>query len=485
MPPLSINYSRYIFPGVLILGALACAVAVFVGGPLGALGLVALAGLLVSCFTHPLVPFTLYFGALFFADTQIPGLPISLNQILAPLFFLSVVVYIIRGKALSMKFGLLPLLAITTLYFAVNGLLGQDFENGILYARYVVIYLILALGLAMTLSSERTILALAWIIVLLTTGAAIDGIFEAVEKDIIGNFTGSWGYKYRVSGTAPNPIVYAWNMVYAFPFAFLLYSELQSRYTRLLAFVLGMLILGAAVLTFNRQTYIVIGLILALSAVLYTYKNKAALLGLMTILAVPAAFTILPVVLKRLFTITNIGKDYSFLERRDSYLIGMEMFRDSPVFGIGFGSYSKVWHDYIPPEYTTYFAQYRPGAWEKFMDMGMMAVLVETGLIGLTLFLGIILYILVRSWTYRRDAVAAGDSFAQNLASTTILVLAIIVATSFIQDTFLYPRVWIFYGVCMLIDPRQLPLRQTSSKTAEPIDQPGAGPAAGELPDPV
>src|SRR5690606_12578706 len=98
----------------------ACAFAVFSQAQLGLLALIGIAVLTVCCFTHPLVPFTLYFGALFFADTKLPGLPISLNQVLAPMFFLSVLVYVIRGKSLSLKFGLLPLLGVTTLYFAVN-----------------------------------------------------------------------------------------------------------------------------------------------------------------------------------------------------------------------------------------------------------------------------------------------------------------------------------------------------------------------------
>jgi len=480
MPSLTANTSRLIFPALLALGAAGCALVVYVGAQLGVLALAGVAFLLVCSFTHPLVPFSLYFGALFFADTKLPGIPISINQILAPMFFVCAAAYAMRGKSLPVKFGLLPLLSLTALYFAVNGILGEDLENGLIYARYVIIYLILAVCLAISLSSERTILALGWIIVVLTTGAALHGYSEAFEKNIFGSVA-NWGYQNRVSGTAPNPIVFAWNMVYAFPFAFLLFSEMRSKYTRFLAVAMGILILGAAVLTFNRQTYVVIALILGLCIFLYSYRNRAALVSLMTIAAIPAAFTVLPTVLKRLLTVTNIGKDYSFLERRDSYLIGIEMLKDSPVFGVGFGSYSKVWWDYLPEDYTTYFAQYRGGTNEKFMDMGMMAVLVETGVVGFLFFAAVLLYILTNTWKFRRKAIAAKDRFAQNLSSTVIVVLAIFVATSFIQDTFLYARVWIFYGLAMLLDVRQLPLKQPAPESAR---EPGSvGP--DELPSPA
>lgn len=449
--------------GILVCGVLLAVLTVFAGGPLGLAGLVGMAAMALMVFTHPMVPFCLYFGMLFFkADTMLPGLPISPNQILAPLFFLSVCVYAVQGKALSLRFALLPLLVIVAAYFIINGLLGIDSDNGILYARYVLIYLVLSICLAVSLSSERAILAFSWIVVLLTAAAAVGGLVEAFSIGIFGAFAGNWGYGTRVQGTAANPIVFAWNMVFAFPFAFFLFAESRSKYTRGLAIVLGVLILGVSALTFNRQTYVVAGIVVVLCAALYIYKNRAIFLSLLSVLVAISAFTVLPLIIKRLLTVGNLSKDYSFLERRDSYLMGMEMFRDFPIFGVGFGSFSKIWHEYIPPDYPTYFAQYRGANELKFMDLGIMAVMVETGIVGLLLFFALVLTIFFKAWRYRRQAIAAQDNFARNLSSTVLVVLVFIVVTSIIQDTFLYTRIWIFYGVALLLDTRQLPLRRKS-----------------------
>ncbi len=464
-------------------GVLFAVLLVFFGGPLGLAALLGLAAMLLMLFTHPLVPFCLYFSMLFFkADTTVPGWPVSPNQILAPLFFLSALFYAVQGKALSLKFALLPVLTIMSLYFIVSGVTGLDFENGLLYSRYVLVYVVLSVCLAISLSSERAILAFFWIVVFLTGAAAAGGLVEAIQKDILGSFAGHWTYEFRVQGTAANPIVYAWNMVFAFPFAFFLFAEMRSRYTRGLAIFLGVLMLGVAALTFNRQTYVVIALVVLLCATLYAYRNRAIFLSLLSVLFAMSAFTVLPLILRRMLSVVNLGHDYSYLERRDSYLLGMEMFKDYPLFGVGLGSFSKVWHEYIPKNYPTFFAQYRGAGELKFMDLGIMSVMVETGIVGLFLFMALLLAILVRAWNYRKQAIAAGDDFARNLASTVLVALMFIVATSVIQDTFLYTRIWVFYGLALLLDTRQIPFRPKVAAMPADYEEPTALPADGPLP---
>lgn len=452
----------------------ACIALPVLGQEMGVAAALGLIGAFVFSLLHPLVPFALYFSVLFFKDTTFGGaLPISLNQVLAPLFFLSTFLYYLRGKTMPVRFSLLPLLSVVCLYFLIRAVTGEDFENGLLYGRYVIIYLILSVCVAILMSTERTILTLAWIIVGLTTVAAMHGYYEAYEKNLFGGFTGSWGIKHRVAGTAPNPIVFAWNLLYAFPFAFLLFAESASRYTRILALLLGTAILGAATMTFNRQTYVLMLVMIAMSSFLYVYRNRKLLLTLLATFGGLLSFTVMPVIVRRLFTVTRLTNDFSFLERRDSYLIGMEMISSSPIFGIGFGSYPKVWHKYIPADYSTYFAQYRGAQNDKFMDMNYLYLLSETGIVGVALFITLLIIIFRKAWRYRKMAKVAGDHFAQNLASTVLVITAFIGLTSMIQDTFLYTRIWVFYGIAMLLDPRVLPVQIAADEPdAEPAPAP-------------
>jgi len=468
MPSVTSNNNQRILVAALVIVIAGIVVLPALLKQVGAAVVLALAAFVVFAFVHPFVPLTLYFITLFFSDTTFDGaLPISLNQVLAPLFFLSTGLYFLRRKTMALHSTLLPLLGITAIYFAVNGLLGENFENGVIYGRYVVIYLLLTVSIAACMSTERAIISVAWIVTGITAAFALHGFYDLFDKNLLGNFSGNWGSSIRLKGTAPNSVVFAWNMLYAFPFAFFLFSELRSRYTRPIAILFGLLPVGAAAVTFNRQTYVLTAVIVALCSVLFIYRNRAILLGGVIALGTLGAFTIMPLIIKRFLTVTDISKDYSYLERRDSYLMALEMIKSSPIFGIGFGSYSKVWSQYIPEDYSTYYAQYRGGTVEKFMDMGYMAITAETGIIGLLLFLSILILILVRGIKYWKNARNAGDHFARNLSSLVLVLLSMVAITSLIQDTFLYTRVWIFYAFALLLDERLLPIRPANESGDE------------------
>lgn len=423
-------------------------------GMLGILGAVGFAVLALAGVLHPFIPFTLYFGALFFAETRLPGAPVTANQVLAILFFLSWFCFWIRKKTLTLPRGFWPVLAGASLYFAIRAITGEDFERGSLHFRYVVIYFTLAMCLASTLRSERSVLSLAWIIVSLTLIAAFGGLVEAVQKDAFSALAGHWGDSIRIKGTARNSIAFGWNMVFAFPFAFYLFAELRSRSLRLLSLLCGLFILFIAVLTFNRQTFVAIGILLFLCGLLFSYRDRKLFGAVLGFAALGGSVSVLPKVLARIFTVTQLGVDWSFLERRDQFLLGMEMFAKHPLVGIGLGSFPAVWHRYIPPDYSTYFAQYSGSSMLKFPDFGYMALLAETGIVGLGLFLTLLVVILWRGWKCRRAALERNDVFAYNYASLVLSLALFLTMTSAIQDTFLYVRTWIIYALALLLDTR-------------------------------
>lgn len=425
-----------------------------IAGGLLPYALLGLAVLAVAVSAHPLAAFSLYFLTLSYADTTLPGVGVSANQVLAPLFFISFLSCWARGKALRLESKLLPVLVLVTIYFALSAAFGESREGGLLHLRYVLAYFAVAICLAKSLSSEKAILALAWIVVGTTFLAACAGFAEAVEKNVLGAFAGKWTNAVRIQGTAKNSVVFGWNMLFAVPFAFLLYGENRTPFFRNLALALALAVIAAATLTFNRQVYVVIALSVGLAAVLFRFPNRRVLLLGVAALAVLGSVTVFPMILKRLLTVAEIGKDVSFLERRDSFLMGAQMFRENPLFGVGFGSYPYVWKQYIPEGIPTFFVQYQEATRKRYPDFGYMALLAETGITGFSMFLFLLGFTARQAWRLRREALHRGLLFPANFASMILVLVLHVGATSAIQDTFLYTRVWVLHGVALLCDLR-------------------------------
>ncbi|MGI8905697.1 MAG: O-antigen ligase family protein [Candidatus Sumerlaeaceae bacterium] len=448
-----------------LLGAGVAALLALSPQPIRHFGLFGLMGMTAGVFAlfctavHPLLPFALYFGALFFADTKVAGLPLSMGQGLGLLFLLSFGAYVVRGRAMALPSKFLPVLSTVAVYFTIRAITGEDLERSLIHFRYVVIYFVVAVALAASMTTERAILAFCWIIVGLTAVAAVHGLWQAVEKDILGAFRGHWGSANRVRGTAKNPIVFGWNMVFSFPFAFFLYAQLKSQWTRTLALVLGLLCIFAATFTFNRQTYVLIALLVVMAGTMYRYHGRKLLLSAIVVMGGLATVTVLPLVLARFSTVATLSKDYSFLERRDSFLLGMQMFEQHPIFGVGLGSFPAVWKNYLPQDYSTYFVQYMTSTELRYPDFGYLNLLAEGGVVGVSLFVFMLFAWLRGAWGYRKRAIAAGDKLAQNLSTTVLLLGVFLALSSAIQDTFLYTRVWVALALVLLIDERILPIR--------------------------
>ena len=436
-------------------------------GLLGAIAVGAAGAVLASFMLHPLFLFSLYFACLFFAETPVPGLPVTANQVFAILFFVSVLARWARGRTNALRSGFLPILCFVAAFFAISAITGESWQRGFTHFRYVIVYFVMALALAAVLRSERAVYVFAGIVVVLTFAAAVSGLVEAFQKSALTSFSGNWTRAVRIRGTAKNSIVYAWNLIYAFPFAFFLFSQLRSNQARFGALLMGFFILLVAILTFNRQTYVFLLVQIGLVSWLFAYRNRRFFLAFVSVAGCLALIVMLPMVMARLSTVTALGMDASYQERRDSLLLALEMFRRHPVFGIGLGSFPAVWQHYIPADYSTFFAQYQGTGHLRFPDFGYVQLLCETGLVGLFLFLVQVIYLVRWSWTARRKARERDDMFALNFSAMVLTQAAMLALTSSIQDTFLYVRVWFVYGLALMLDDRFLVRRTEGPPAAE------------------
>ncbi len=119
--------------------------------------------------------------------------------------------------------------------------------------------------------------------------------------------------------------------------------------------------------------------------------------------------------------------------------VAWEMFKDRPIVGHGFGHYfakHKPYHD--ARGYDMPLGQARPYAQHNVF----LSVLVDTGLIGFTLFLSWFVAISAGAWRMARDNIAGGDRRAVGL-----LMLGTIAAyfcNGMFQDTMIIPMVHMF-----------------------------------------
>ena len=401
----------------------------------------------------PYVGFTLYFATTFVKGIPLPIIPFSLNQIAGVVFIISWLNYFWRGKTERIRSPLLPALSLMTLYFAINALTGESFEGGVSYFRFLFVYFVLCLFLSSMMMNKRAADTVLWIILILTFLSSLVGVAEIVlQRDVFGSSRGVWQGMFRINGLAPNAIYFGYNLLFAFPFGYYLFISHKERLSGWIALWLSLFIVFLSLFTFNRQTIIIIAFTFFLVALLFRdVYSRTLLIGLAI-----AGIIILPFVagrlVSRLATLGDITRDFSYMQRRDSFLIACEMLKKKPLTGVGLGSYHKVWEEYYPE--NTQVAQYLPGA-EKYPDLGYMQVLTEGGIIGFMLFIYALFTFLKYLITMRRDALHKGENDWAHFIGSIIVGFLIFILLTFTQDTFLYARVWFFYGIVLsLASPR-------------------------------
>ncbi len=162
-----------------------------------------------------------------------------------------------------------------------------------------------------------------------------------------------------------------------------------------------------------------------------------------TLLAMVAAIPLVPQeLIDRLGSL--LGGDYDFtLSRRIGYhVIGLDLLRQHPIFGIGPDNFANYYVDFA--------YRWVPGRTmvPRVMHNMYLAVAVEIGLFGLAAFLGIIFTALGRcAYAVRRTSSATLSVFGE--AAVFGFVMLLLVSATLPNETNKY--VWIYAGLCAAI----------------------------------
>jgi len=217
-----------------------------------------------------------------------------------------------------------------------------------------------------------------------------------------------------------------------------------------------LVLLLAAGLTVSRSSALalMVGLVV-LVAGRGLSRRMLRVIGVAFLLTLPA----LPFLIQYAIALNKFAIDASALGRIFSWLIALEVFLDNPVVGIGFNSFGFVTREY---------GYSGAGASSFGADGGLLFIAVTTGLLGLSLYLGMIASIIRRCRRKWLNGEASGAERGMALgttAATMALLVHSVFVNSIVHPLMLEP-LWILWGLSMLTD--RVPDATAGSKRVRP-----------------
>lgn len=321
------------------------------------------------------------------------------------------------------------------------------------YVKDVIIAIIIIVLLKDAETFKRTI----WI--LLLVGIFLGGI--SVYQYVTDDFTNPFGgfgqtdFKnivakekdFRVSGPVGDPNYYAQIMIVLIPLGFERFWNDKNNFRKGVALISLVLSLSAVILTFSRGAFVAL-IIMGILLILYFRLNvtRIVFILLMTVFFlqfVPENYTARMGTLS--FLVPGSGTDpkteVSYRGRISEVLVGLQMFMDNPVLGVGYNNYNINYLDYsrrlgIDPRF-----EYR-SAHSLYVE-----VAAETGILGFLVYAFILYSILsknVQSW--RQLSRHHERELATMVAVFSIGFIGYLAAAMFIHDA--YPRYfWLLVGI--------------------------------------
>ncbi len=223
----------------------------------------------------------------------------------------------------------------------------------------------------------------------------------------------------RARGPALNSASLGVMLTVCFWAAWMLWPRL-SRLAQLATGALLAAIAGAVFVTYTRSTWIGLAAGLGLIPILQLPKPWRAALVLGVVLAGAIGVAVFAE------RITDLGRkdsdgsaEHSVYQRASFVYVSMRMFRDAPTFGQGFGRF----YDKKMPYLADRSQQLELESLRKLDHHNtFLSVLVETGVVGFTLFVGLLVAWAHAAWEVARDASRESWQRAHGLFALATLI---------------------------------------------------------------
>jgi putative inorganic carbon (HCO3(-)) transporter len=281
------------------------------------------------------------------------------------------------------------------------------------------------------LDTRKKLKIFLWVFLLVNCFLAVNAI-----KDFI--LLGPNALLIRVSGGGEgflgnaNDFAIALNI--ALPFSFYLFLREKKKNYKVLYFFFFILLTLGVISTGSRGGF----LSLIVVFLYFIMKSRQKLLGFFAILLLGLAIFLFapPEYWQRQTTITSYQQDESAMGRINSWKVGIRMFADRPLLGVGIGAY-EVSHGskYGGPWLVAHNAYIQIGA--------------ELGIFGLLLYLGLIFYI------YRQATVLIAfyqrDNYLESICLGVKGALLTYAVGSFFLSVGYYPHLYLLLSIVMLV----------------------------------
>jgi hypothetical protein len=295
----------------------------------------------------------------------------------------------------------------------------------------------------------------------------IPGLLELVLRKNI-TLAGIGGDLQRVNGLSQNAIIYGFTAVWAVPLGTVLALEARSGFGRALAFCCVAALALMAVATLNRQTPIILAFVLLAFVLLTRSAYRMTMLGGMLAVGLLAAPLVGAKVVERFSTASDFRKDPSLAVRRDKALIAREMLRSHLWTGIGHNHFQVLFKRYRPKG-ELFILPYVLDR-KHFIDLGVVQIVTEYGVIGATIVLLLFLASIAMFWRYYRHSRHFPETWWTNVMAGIGALFVQLFMSLLIQDTLVSPRTYMLYGIffatCMGIELRRQALaREAQTQT--------------------
>lgn len=291
-------------------------------------------------------------------------------------------------------------------------------------------------------SSTRRVEVAAWTWVAIAAILAVVAIGQYATGVAFWNAKLQEGELRRSSATFADPNTFGsfLNVGIAFGLAFM-----SARGERLWLWAgLVAVIAAGLVATFSRSGWLALGLMIVVWGVGFARTARAAALFGALLAAGLAIVAATPALLDRL---QNLDSNEALSVRPALVRVGLLIFQEHPLLGIGIGSFQRAVS-------TTYSDQYPFWAYVSASHTSFVTTAAELGVVGLALVAGSLATGLWRGYRLAVDRALAARSRAIGRA-LVLATLALIVAGQSTGALFEEPFVWIVFGLAIAL-PRAL-----------------------------
>jgi O-antigen ligase len=297
-----------------------------------------------------------------------------------------------------------------------------------------------------TIRSPELMRAVIW--VLLLVGAALGALsfYQEITETYSSSYFGFAQTEAAATGVTETGIArlagpigeknrYAQIMLMLIPLAVMQFTGERNRWLRVAALGCAILAAIATALTFSRGAALAAGLILvamvALRYVKVGHLVAAAALIAVVLIAVPAYGA-------RLASLADLGAllsdepaasetDNSLLSRATENLTALRVFADHPMLGVGPGQFPAYYRDYADEIGVSVRAADREA---HNLYLGLAA---ETGILGLTMFLGAVVATLVQLARARTRALSRRPDLAAMAAGFMLALVGYLASGLFLH----------------------------------------------------